>query len=263
MPLPARLLLAEDDPVSRSFLAQALAPGHVLQVAADGPSALQLALAERFDLLLLDVNLPGLRGPELLALLRADPGASSQCSPALALTADVDPSTRRTLRDAGFADVLGKPVSIPVLRETVRGLLRGVPMPSAVTRADDRARREAELPDWDEAAALRSANGDPAIVAALRQLLLAELAGQSRRIVAAVAAGDAGVARDELHRLRAASGFCGASRLAACVDRLAFALANASADIAGPSRTVALQQFEQAVQALAPDVTPERAAPAH
>ncbi|MGH8155688.1 MAG: response regulator, partial [Rhodanobacteraceae bacterium] len=69
---PFRVLLAEDDPVSRAFLEDAIrACGGEPEACADGVSALQRARAERWDLLILDHRLPGLDGDKILAALRA------------------------------------------------------------------------------------------------------------------------------------------------------------------------------------------------
>src|SRR5690606_4279866 len=111
MPELPHLLLAEDDPVSRSFLHAVLSTGHRVDAVADGTAALRQAREHAYALLLLDVNLPGLRGPEVLQQLRAAPAdAASARATTLALTADDDPATRITLLGQGFAAVLGKPI---------------------------------------------------------------------------------------------------------------------------------------------------------
>lgn len=231
-----RLLLAEDDPVSRAFLHEALAgAGYRLLVADDGGAALALARREPCDGLLLDLNLPGLDGPELLRALRADPAAASRAAPALALTAAPDPRLDPALSAAGFRAVLGKPIAVVALRAAVAALLAGAPVECGrglpVSAPDS---------DWDESRALAAANGDAAISATLRAMLLAELPQQRARVVGALAGGDRAAAGAELHRLRASCGICGAARLAAAVDALAAALA------VGGERSTAEAAFDQA-----------------
>jgi two-component system, OmpR family, response regulator len=214
------LLLAEDDAVSRAFLHEALnGAGYRVAVAEDGATALELARATRYAGLLLDVNLPRLRGPALLAALRRDPAAASQASPALALTAEPGAALSTELATTGFKATLGKPIGIDALRRAVADLLAGVAIRvEAGTACADPAR------DWDEPRALAAANGDQRIMATLRAMLLADLPQQRARVIAALARVDPAAAAGELHRLRAASGICGAMRLAAAVDALAAAL---------------------------------------
>ena len=207
--------------MSRAFLCEALATGsHAVDAFGNGVAALQAAVAAPYDLLLLDLALPRLAGDALLQRLRGDPQAASRSTPALALTADGERRRHRHLLDAGFVAVLGKPLLIDDLLAAVAGALAGrAPIGRASTPA------AAGAGDWDDATALRAANGSAEIVAALRPLLLAELPRQRQRTLTALDAGDHPAAAAELHRLRAACGFCGAARLALAVDGLAAALA--------------------------------------
>lgn len=203
-----RVLLAEDEAVSRRFLSDALtALGHDCVALSDGEAALEAARAVRFDLLLLDYNLPRRRGDDLLADLRSQRDAASHAAPAVALTADHDDGLCRQLLTAGFARVAHKPLALAALAELLESQL-GAP----------NSRR------WDDAAALRATGGAHDIVAALRKLLLAELPQQRRSVVEAVTRNEPLVAHDTLHRLRAACGFCGATALGAQVESLEAAL---------------------------------------
>jgi two-component system, OmpR family, response regulator len=222
-----KVLLAEDEAVSRRYLADALAAlGHDCVACGDGDAALAAARAERFDLLLLDYNLPRRRGDALLAELRGQGGAASQGTPAIALTADHDDATGRRLLAAGFARVAHKPLTLAALAELLANQL-----------VTPEARR------WDDDAALRATGGAGDIVAALRALMLAELPQQRRSVVEALARDERDVAQDTLHRLRAACGFCGATALAQRVDALEIALRGG--DVAGR-----LAAFEAEVDAL-------------
>lgn len=197
-------LLAEDEPVSRAFLLEALqALGWRCEAVADGANALARALARRYDLLVLDLNLPGLDGASVLARLREGDQAASHCTAALALTADHDPALHERLREAGFVAVATKPITL-----------------DALARAIDLACGTSACAVWDEAAALRASGGQAAVVAALRALMRRDLPAQRRAIASAWQDGDLGAARAELHRLRAACGFCGAAGLAEALDAL-------------------------------------------
>ena len=72
-----KILVADDNPISLGFFADALAQlGSDVERACDGLGALAAAQRERFDLLLLDVNMPGLDGIGALRRIRAEPGPS-------------------------------------------------------------------------------------------------------------------------------------------------------------------------------------------
>ncbi len=215
------LLLAEDDAVSRAFLSEVLLiAGHSVDVVGDGHAALALAREKTFDLLLLDVSLPGIRGDQLLAALRRGeqaPANTSQPVPAIALTADLDSGRRGALLAAGFAAVASKPISSDELLKLVadhRSYASTAPV-----IVDSR-------PLWDDASALAVAGGNRASVAALRGLFRIELRAQKQRMLDAIAAGDVTAMAAELHRLRASCGFCGAARLGEIARVLSIRLAH-------------------------------------
>lgn len=194
MPAP-RLLIADDNPPSLAFLLEAARSlGYACEGADDGHAALAVATREAFDLLLLDRNMPGLSGPEVLAALRAKHGPSA-ATPALATTADPGDATRRALLAAGFAEVLVKPLGLAELRAM---LARHVPLATP------------EFSLLDDGEALRAAGGDAAIVSGLRGLFAAELAALPAELEAITASGDREALRARLHRLDASAGFCGA-----------------------------------------------------
>lgn len=198
-----KLLLVEDDPVSATFLHDAAASLQAwVDVAANLADALAMSGPRGHDLYLIDANLPDGRGETLLQKLR-DRGIAT---PALAHTAARDPAMRERLLDAGFIDVLCKPLGVDELHDALR---RHLDLPPTCGKQ----------PDWDDAAAL-AALGQRAHVDALRGLFLKELPGQRQRIEAAATAGDEAAIRAELHRLAASCGFVGASRLADAIRAL-------------------------------------------
>lgn len=91
-------------------------------LAADGRSCLEVASAERPDLILLDLTLPDMPGTEVLKALRSDP--VTRAIPVIVLTASRDPEDRISALSAGADDVMSKPISDQVLMARVRNLLR-------------------------------------------------------------------------------------------------------------------------------------------
>ena len=117
----ARILLVEDDAALVRGLAAILrGEGYSVDTAHDGPSALALVRDEPFAVILLDVNLPGLSGFEVLRTLRA-----RGChAPILLLTARDSLEDRVKGLDLGADDYMLKPFEPPELAARVRALMR-------------------------------------------------------------------------------------------------------------------------------------------
>lgn len=116
-----RILVVEDDRKVASFIRQGLAEeGHTVETAADGPAALDLLAGGPYDLVILDVMLPGRDG---FAVLR-EARASGVRAPVLMLTARDTVADKVAGLDAGADDYLVKPFDFEELVARVRALLR-------------------------------------------------------------------------------------------------------------------------------------------
>jgi len=121
--LMQRLLIIEDELPMRTALADVLtAEGYRVLTAPDGESGLQRALAEKPDLILLDIMMPKLDGYAVCAELRRHGNAV----PILMLTAKGQIEDRVTGLDAGADDYLVKPFSTEELLARVRAVLRRI-----------------------------------------------------------------------------------------------------------------------------------------
>jgi heavy metal response regulator len=129
-----RILVVEDEPRVRSFLRRGLGEaGMAVDLAGDGEEALELALAARYDAIVLDLGLPLRDGLEVLRELRARGCAT----PVLVLTArDAVPDRVQGL-DAGADDYLVKPFAFAELLARLRALLRRGTAQSSVIRVGD------------------------------------------------------------------------------------------------------------------------------
>ncbi|MEV0898245.1 response regulator transcription factor [Actinoplanes sp. NPDC049802] len=116
----ARLLLIEDDPAIRTPLLRALRErGHAVAASAAAMEGLQTALAERPDLIVLDLGLPDLDGRELLRMLRA-----VSRIPVIVATARDEETEMVRLLDAGADDYVVKPFTAAQLDARIRAVLR-------------------------------------------------------------------------------------------------------------------------------------------
>jgi len=117
----ARILHIEDDPGNRLLVRKLLqTAGHTVIEAVDGLEGVQLAISERPDLVLVDLNLPGLDGYEVTLRLRGE--ASLAGVPIVAITAEGDRDTSLAVGCDGF---LQKPIDAREFAEEVEGYLRG------------------------------------------------------------------------------------------------------------------------------------------
>lgn len=117
----ARILIVEDEQRIASFVAKGLsAEGHQTTVAADGPTGLDHALSGEFDLLILDIGLPGLDGFEVLDQMRAQ----GSRLPVIVLTARDSVTDTVTALEGGADDYMPKPFRFAELNARVRLRLR-------------------------------------------------------------------------------------------------------------------------------------------
>ena len=120
-----RILVVEDDEKSRRLLSDVLAyHGYEVLAAESGEQGLAEAIARAPDAALLDIQLPGISGFEVLAALRA--GSAGERMPAVAVTASVMDQDRRRIFAAGFDAYIAKPVNIRQLIDTLQRLLAQV-----------------------------------------------------------------------------------------------------------------------------------------
>lgn len=121
MDTPARILVVEDEPTVRRSLQQGLtAEGYAVAVAATGEDGFFQATTEPFDLVVLDIMLPGRNGLEVLSGIRKKVGQV----PVLLLTARDAIEDRVTGLDTGADDYLVKPFAFDELLARIRALLR-------------------------------------------------------------------------------------------------------------------------------------------
>jgi DNA-binding response OmpR family regulator len=130
------ILVVEDEPHIRELLALHLRLEQMTPVeAADGPTGLELARANPYDLIMLDLMLPGMDGVSVCRAIRRD--SVNANTPILMLTARREESDKVVGLDSGADDYLTKPFGVRELLARIRALLRrGRSRP---TRPDDAA----------------------------------------------------------------------------------------------------------------------------
>lgn len=118
----ARILVIEDNPVNMKLASMLLhSSGHTVLTAIDAESGLALARSEAPDLILMDIQLPGMDGLAATALLKQDPATAR--IPVIAVTAMAMAEDQARTRDAGCDGYISKPLRYRELYSRIDALL--------------------------------------------------------------------------------------------------------------------------------------------
>ncbi len=120
----ARILVVDDEPqIRRVMRATLVARGYMVSTARNGEEALDKVREERFDLILLDINMPGIGGIEACRIIR-----SQSDIPIVILSIRNAEKEKVEALDAGADDYVTKPFSTPELLARIRAALRRAPL---------------------------------------------------------------------------------------------------------------------------------------
>ncbi len=211
-PIPAfaselRLLVVDDNDINRRLITTLLRQGGaVVEAVASGGEAVSMVRAHHFDLIFMDIHMPGMSGLEATEQIRALQGGAPR-SAIIALTAAALPAERERWLAAGMDDCLIKPVQDRQLWEVVARYTR------AVTVQSSTAQENAEPAVYDRTRALEVTGGDTRLADDLLAMLVERLPQDRSRLEAAWAARDLQRLCAEAHALHGAASYCGASAL--------------------------------------------------
>jgi len=232
-----RVLVADDNQTSRLLLTQMLTQmGAEVVTAADGVQAIGRIERENFDLLLIDIEMPGFNGLEVIRHIRAMPGPVAQL-PILAVTAYRMRANKTAIEAAGADQILSKPVLCPItLGETALALVKNrndkAPPSTLVQMQPDR---------FDNLMAMAG----PDHAAELLDRLHEDLSRAERGLLAASHGLDWQGVRAQTHVLMALAGTAGASHLQYLAEEM-----NTLAHTAPPDRGTFLTLLPQLLEAL-------------
>jgi DNA-binding response OmpR family regulator len=115
-----KILIADDDPLVASLVTDVLGTqGYNVRSVGDGQEAVNLLRREKFDLVILDVHMPRLEGPQVLEVIRLMPGGKDQG--VIMLTSEGNMSTLIRTCELGIIAYMPKPFSAAKLIEKVNG----------------------------------------------------------------------------------------------------------------------------------------------
>ena len=120
------ILIVEDNDKNLKLVRDVLqVKGYATIEAGTAEDGIALARERKPDLILMDIQLPGMNGIEAIGVLRADPATAA--IPVVAVTASVMPQDRNKITEAGFNAYVGKPINLKEFLDTVRNMLESRP----------------------------------------------------------------------------------------------------------------------------------------
>jgi signal transduction histidine kinase/DNA-binding response OmpR family regulator len=197
-----RILLAEDNPVNQKLAARLLEKlGHLVVVVEDGQSALDMLAQQPFDLVLMDVQMPGMDGLEATAAIRTHEKATGTHTPIIAMTAHAMQGDRERCLAAGMDGYVSKPIKLDDLDAAMKQVLDG--RSATITPMEE--------PSFDLDVALNFVDGDRALLGEIVTLYHNDYPGWVEELRAAVRAGEAQWTERGAHSLKGAVKIFGAT----------------------------------------------------
>jgi two-component system, sensor histidine kinase and response regulator len=201
-----KVLVAEDHPVNRTVAVRALeANGCEVVAVPNGREALDRSAKERFDLLLLDLEMPEADGLTVVRRVRERERTSGEHVPVVAFTAHAGDEERERCLQAGMDGFVAKPISESDLAQALgRVLRRSGSSTGSVGEPDSAGSGVAGDEIFDRGEALKRANGDPALLGELTELFLQETPETLQGLTLALAEKDFRSVERLSHRLKGA-----------------------------------------------------------
>ena len=223
------VLLAEDNVFSQTVVRELLErAGHRVTVVEDGQQAVAACVDGRYDVVLMDVEMPLLDGLAATQAIRRQERDCGRHIPIVAMTAHALAEDRTRCLDAGMDSYLSKPIRAKQLKAAILAALEGKPQAGDVTRlaqdapsAEEQAAASGEAVDWQ--AALESVGGDPELLQMAVVAARHEFPDLLAKVRQAIAEGDARALRISAHTLKGTLRYFGKTRAYTTAYRLELA----------------------------------------
>jgi two-component system, sensor histidine kinase and response regulator len=202
-----QILLAEDNAINQQLAVRLLEKrGHTVTVASNGSGALSLLKNAKFDLVLMDVQMPIMDGFQATAAIRKEEESTGQHLPIIAMTAHAMQGDRERCLEAGMDAYISKPVQASELISLVEEIVRLDPVPPK------KPSESTKLSVFDPGEALNQLGGDKELLAELAGIFLNACPAQLADIRKSVEKGDMAGVRRAAHTLKGSVGNFGALR---------------------------------------------------
>lgn len=200
---PLKVLLAEDNVTNQKLAVAILRKGgHVVTVAENGRRAVEFFERGKFDLILMDMQMPEMDGVEATAAIRAIEQRTGARTPIVAVTANAMLGDRERCLSAGMDDYLSKPLRAEDLIKTIQRVVKcfNSMNPNSSSNSPNSGGGD-NLPVFDYPASAAQLEGDEELLGQLVSVFLGQLPSLLPPLAAAVAAGDAPAVRRAAHSL--------------------------------------------------------------
>jgi CheY-like chemotaxis protein len=213
-----RLLLAEDNVINQKVAVKILDKlGYSVDVASSGREAVEAAALRRYDLILMDVQMPERDGFEATAAIRAREQESGIRTPIVAMTAHVMSGDRARCIEAGMDDYLPKPISA----QAISAILTRYIEPSHPPVTDESAPLgDTMIAAFDKDELLERLEGDSELCRELAHEFVNDFLRRQDVLRAAIAQRDARAVELQAHTIKGASSAMCASAMAAMAAKL-------------------------------------------
>jgi CheY-like chemotaxis protein len=243
-----RILLTDDNVINRKVGLRMLKHlGYPPDTASSGAEALAAWERERYDLILMDVRMPGLDGLETTRRIRAQERQSGQApSVIVALTASAMTGDREQCLAAGMDDYLIKPVAPEELRRVIHERFFAKPAPSPSSPAVSPPPAPGLAESFDRARLLDFTGGSRESLVEIAEMYLQQTSEQMAGIANCLNNGDCAQITGLAHTCAGASGTCGLSSMAAAARALEKASLEGCASALAPLHERLQAEFERA-----------------
>ena len=203
------VLLAEDNPVNQKLAVHMLQRfGHTVRLVENGREVLEAMEEQRFDVILMDIQMPEMDGVEATRRIREREARDGGFTPIVAMTAHAMVGDRERFLEAGMDDYVTKPIS----RDRLRSVLRGIGRTPA-----DEPQPEPEVPDDDDQAdsfdrseLMLRTEGDPELIRMLVDVFATDRPKLLGELESALDGGDADGVERAAHTIKGAVAIFGA-----------------------------------------------------
>jgi CheY-like chemotaxis protein/anti-sigma regulatory factor (Ser/Thr protein kinase) len=222
------ILLAEDNPINQTLALRMLEKlGHHAHVVANGQAAVDACRERRYDVVLMDVQMPVMGGFEATAAIRAQEEATGDHVPIIAMTAHAMAGDRERCLAAGMDDYVSKPIQSAILDAV---LANAIGQPDADLPETGADAMNSPAAPFDRSALIDSLGGDIELYGEIVRLFLSHYPSELAALQQELDSGNAEKLHRTAHSLKGAISNFSAPRATAAARSLEMALKNGMAE---------------------------------
>ncbi len=242
---PLKILLAEDNLMNQTLAKGILSRhGHQLTIANNGCEAVDAYQDERFDVILMDVQMPVMDGFAATAEIRNFERINGTKTPIIAMTAHAMQGDRERCLAAGMDEYMSKPIRAKQLVQILDSLLSPqTPSAASLLQREEKTAPSESLIDWDSA--MESVEGDRELLKSLIEVFRAESQRSLLDLKSAAEANNPPMLRSQAHSLKGAMLAIGAIKTAKFTQTIELAAAHESMELILERLRLLEQQLSQ------------------